>query len=87
MSAEHELPTWNEITRKARASLNAARADIADARDWLTSDWRPFGTSLSEEAAHTRSETVQLLSQINDLVERAKDELARAENGTGREQR
>lgn len=83
----HELPTWNEILGQARDSLDIARNAASDAASWMRSDWRPVGSSLTDEAADARTELFEIVGQIKALVDQGKDALERAQNGTGRSTR
>lgn len=83
----HQLPTWNEIVGNTRESLNKSRNAASEARDWIMSDWRPVGSSLTDDAAEARTTVLKLAGQIKNLVDQAKDALARAEDGTGRPRR
>ncbi|MEU4549974.1 hypothetical protein [Nonomuraea dietziae] len=56
---EHELPTWNEIVRRAKDELSTAHDGLSDAQDWLTSSWRPLGTPLSAEAGQAAARAKQ----------------------------
>ena len=78
---EHELPTWNEILRHALNSLDTARGATSEARDWLNSDWRPAGTSLTDAAAVARVEVFKLIGEIKGLIDQAKGHLYDAERG------
>lgn len=48
------LPTADEMLDNAELELNRAYVALSDADDWLNSDWRPAGTTLTAEQARRR---------------------------------
>ena len=67
-------------------SLDAVHHAASDARDWIMSDWRPIGSSLTDHAADARTEVLRIVGQIKALADQGKDALRRAQNGTGTRQ-
>jgi hypothetical protein len=57
------LPTWETIRTNARYHL-------AEARDWLHSDWAP-GTVLTDEQAEGRREALRLIGEAKAALEKA----------------
>jgi hypothetical protein len=46
-----KLPTADEMLARADAELSVAYKALGDAADWLRSDWRPVGSSLTKRQA------------------------------------
>ncbi|GAA1328470.1 hypothetical protein [Pseudonocardia xinjiangensis] len=72
---EQNLPTWNDILHNTRASLTTARTSLADARDHLSSDWRPVGTELAQHETDARTCAFELIGQARALIDQAKNVL------------
>jgi hypothetical protein len=73
-----ELPTRREIFLEATDELSAAYRSLGDAADWLRSDWRPVGASLTSAQADARSEMFDAIGAAKTAINRAKDSAARA---------
>lgn len=50
------LPTREEMFQHALAELDKADAALAGALDWLRSDWRPVGSTLTSARSPWRRE-------------------------------
>ena len=66
------LPTWAEIEAHAIRHLHAARNEMSEVRDWLNSDWRPAGSTLTPAAADARREVLQIVGEVKEAIDRAK---------------
>lgn len=49
------LPTADEMLASAEAELAKAYQALGDAADWLRSDWKPVGSSLTKWQADRRA--------------------------------
>lgn len=72
------LPTRDEMIRNALADLERASSALSDARDWLNSDWRPVGSSLTDEQADARTATRDAIAACKKHIVPATDALLRA---------
>lgn len=72
------LPTPAEILANAAASLESAVRSLSDGRDWPASDWRPAGTSLTDEQAAARSTARTAIAAAKRELAPALDALLRA---------
>ncbi|PXY16621.1 hypothetical protein [Prauserella muralis] len=79
MHNEDRLPTWNDIVHATIASLTTARESLGNARDHLHSDWRPVGSTLSDEQAAARIAAGKLIAEAKGLIDQAKAQLYEAE--------
>lgn len=70
--------TWAEICDHAIESLDTSRNGLADARDWLASDWTPAGELLQPGGGAARSEAVACMARAKSLIDEAKNHLATA---------
>jgi hypothetical protein len=68
-----KLPTREEMFEHADAELDRAYKALSAAADWLRSDWKPVGSSLTDVQARRRD---RMFSQI----EKAKAAINRARN-------
>ena len=59
-----QLPAIDEIFARAEAELNKAYKALGDAGDWLHSDWRLVGTTLTDEQAKRLGATRCTLDEI-----------------------
>lgn len=64
-----ELPAWLEIRRHAIAHLQASRAEIAEAADWL----RGIDSPLTPAQAEAAREALMLAGRAKNLIDQAKD--------------
>jgi hypothetical protein len=67
------LPTREEIFTKALAELDTAYRALGDAQDWLRSDWRPVGSSLTDAQGDARSAMQDAIGAAKNAVNQAKD--------------
>lgn len=67
------LPTRREIFLEATDELSGAYRALGDAADWLRSDWRPVGSSLTPVQATARSEMFDAIADAKAAINRAKD--------------
>lgn len=72
----NDLPSWDAICSHASDALTASRRSASDAADWLRSDWHPDST-VPASVGDTKSEVFELIGQIKELTDRAKDALDR----------
>lgn len=75
------LPTWDEIRTQATDSLEASRSAVTDAANWLRSDWKP-DSPVPTTVGDARTEAFELITQIKELTDRAKDALNRTRDDT-----
>lgn len=68
------LPSWDEIARNAAAELTRARNALAEARDWLNSDWKP-GTELTDDQAAARSAVLRWIGETKGEIDGLKNQL------------
>lgn len=80
---ESELPTWPEIERHALGELDEARNHVAEAGNWLRSDWQPPGSPLTSAQGRRRGEVMRIAAQMEGLIDQAVDLLLQ-EAGDGR---
>lgn len=74
---EHELPTYTEIEKHALEHLDNARNEMSEVRDWLRSDWRPFGSPRPAGADDASEEVMRIVGEVKGLIDRAKEALYR----------
>ena len=67
------LPTREEIFIKALAELSTAYRALGDAADWLRSDWRPVGSSLTDAQGNARTAMYQAIAEAKTAINKAKD--------------
>lgn len=65
----------------ALAELDTAYRALGDAQDWLRSDWRPAGTSLTDAQGDARSVMQDAIADAKTAINRAKDAADRAGRG------
>ena len=70
----NELRSRTEVFTNALAALDASRAALSDARDWLVSDWTPVGAALTSEAGEARR---TLLANIGNAKTHRRHEAGR----------
>ncbi|MCL2586089.1 MAG: hypothetical protein FWE35_26950 [Streptosporangiales bacterium] len=68
-----ELPTWEQIEHNTLSCYDTAFAAVADAADWLRSDWSPAGTPLPDGAADRRARLQTVNRRLETLLNEAKD--------------
>ena len=66
------LPTREEMFNRAGACLDEAYRALGDAADELRSDWRPVGTSLTDEQAELRTRMRREIAAAKDAINRAR---------------
>lgn len=66
------LPTRAEMFAHALEALEHASCSLSDARDWLKSDWRPAGSSLSDAGARARRLGLEYVSDVKGEIEEVK---------------
>lgn len=67
------LPTRREMFLEATDELSGAYRALGDAADWLRSDWRPIGSSLTSTQSNARSEMFDAIEAAKTAINRAKD--------------
>lgn len=75
------LPTREEMFQAAAAEMRNARASLADARDWLASDWRPAGSRLTKEQAAARTTAREAIGGARTAIDEALRQLDDAAAG------
>lgn len=73
-----ELPTRSQIFVNCRAPLDAARAALSEARDWLRSDWEPIGAPLTTEAGEARMTVLKAIAEAKNLIDRMNSDISAA---------
>jgi hypothetical protein len=71
---EHELPTADEMIRRAVDDLDKAYRALGDASDWLRSDWRPLGSALTDRQFAARTALQKGIQDAAAVINRAKRE-------------
>lgn len=66
------LPTREEMFARAQERLTEAYQALGDAADWLRSDWRPVGASLTDEQAELRTRMHQEIAAAKAAINRAR---------------
>lgn len=56
----------------AERELDRAYRALSDSSDWLRSDWRPVGSSLTTEQAKRRMRMQAQISKAKDAINKAK---------------
>jgi hypothetical protein len=72
MATEAQLPTADEILFRARECLNDAYRALGDAGDWLRSDWKPLGSSLTDAQVRERDRIYKAIETCKNAINRAK---------------
>ena len=54
--------------------LDASRAALSDAREWLVSDWTPVGAALTSEAGEARRALLAIIGNANNLIDAMKQD-------------
>jgi hypothetical protein len=67
-----QLPTPDEMLAAAERELDKAYRALGDAADWLRSDWRPVGSSLTSEQAKRRTRMQAEISTAKYAINQAK---------------
>ena len=65
----NELRSRTEVFTNALAALDASRAALSDARDWLVSDWTPVGAALTSEAGEARRTLLANIGNAKNLID------------------
>jgi hypothetical protein len=63
------LPTIEQMFGHALLELDVARRGLANARDWLKSDWRTQPTAAQVQA---KNEVLRLIGEAKALIDQAK---------------
>lgn len=71
-----DLPTWDDIRGNATDALTASHHSASDAADWLRSN-RNTNSPVSDTVGDARAEVFELIEQIKELTDGAKDTLNR----------
>jgi hypothetical protein len=71
-TTENELPTVVEMFVRADTLMDTAHRALADAADWLRSDWQPLGASLTDAQAARRSKMFAEIEAAMAAIERAR---------------
>jgi hypothetical protein len=66
------LPTSDEMFAAAERELDNAYRALGDAADWLRSDWRPVGSSLTTAQAKRRMQMQAQIAKAKDAINQAK---------------
>lgn len=66
------LPTPDEMFAAAERELDKAYRALGDAGDWLRSDWRPVGSSLTTEQAKRRTRMQAQIAKAKTAINEAK---------------
>jgi hypothetical protein len=66
------LPTPDEMLAAAERELDKAYRALSDAADWLRSDWRPVGSSLTTEQAKKRQRMQAGITKAKSAINQAK---------------
>lgn len=66
------LPTPDEMLANAQAELDKAYRALGDAADWLRSDWRPIGSSLTTEQARRRTAMQKAITAAKTSINRGR---------------
>lgn len=72
------LPTRREMFLEAHDELSGAYTSLGDAADWLRSDWRPAGSSLTTVQGEARTAMLNAIGEAKAAINRAKGAAARA---------
>lgn len=66
------LPTADEILDRANDCLSVAYRALGDAGDWLRSDWRPVGSSMTDEQATKRDAMWKAIEDAKSAINRGR---------------
>jgi hypothetical protein len=72
VTAEQNLPTVEEMFQRVEACLTEAYWALGDAQDWLRSDWRPVGASLTDGQAEDRLRMRSEIGVAKEAINRAR---------------
>jgi hypothetical protein len=67
-----QLPTPDQMLAAAERELDNAYRALGDAADWLRSDWRPIGSSLTTEQAKRRQRMQAGIAKAKTAINQAK---------------
>lgn len=67
-----DLPTREGMFRHVVFELDVAYRGCGDAADWLRSDWKPVGSSLTEAQGAARSAMFAAIGEAKAAINRAK---------------
>lgn len=73
-----ELPTRAQMFANCLSPLDTARGSLSEVRDWLRSDWRPLGASLTPEAGEARAAILDTLTETKNLIDTMKRRITEA---------
>ena len=66
------LPTREQMFANADTSLIRALDALNSAADWLRSDWRPVGSSLTDAQVERRDRMFDAIGEAKAAIDRAK---------------
>lgn len=72
------LPTREGMFHHARFELDVAYRALADTADWLRSDWKPVGSSLTDAQSEARSAMFDAIGEAKAAINRAKSAAEKA---------
>jgi hypothetical protein len=68
----NSLPTPDEILANAQHELDKAYRALGDAADWLRSDWKPVGSSLTTEQAKRRTAMQKAIASAKTAINKGR---------------
>ena len=71
-SRGNPLPTADEMLARAEQAMTDAYGRLGDAADWLRSDWRPVGSTLTDAQAARRSAMFTAIETAKAAINQAK---------------
>lgn len=72
MATEAHLPTADDILGRAEDCLDEAYRALGDAADWLRSDWRPLGSSMTVGQAARRDLLREAIGKAKQAINEGK---------------
>jgi hypothetical protein len=67
-----QLPTADEMLAQAEQEVDRAYRALGDAADWLRSDWRPLGSSLTDAQAKKRERLQSAITAAKTAINKGK---------------
>lgn len=83
MATERELPTIAEIFTDTQAELSRAYQALGDAADWLRSDWRPLGSSLTAAQVTAKARVYEQIAAAKRAINLAHDAIESTRSVSG----